>query len=257
MPDDTARWEIHRVPETGSTNADLVAQAAAGAADRTVLVAEVQRAGRGRLGRTWVAPPGTALLFSVLLRPRAVPAQRLSWVGAILGLALCRAIESVTGLTPQLKWPNDVLVGGRKVGGILAELAGDAVVVGAGVNVSLEAADLPRSDATSLRLAGAPAGTLDRSVLLDETLGALALLLGRWEDAHGDVDASGVRGEYLARSATLGSAVAIHLPGGGEFRGTAVDVTHDGAIVIESRTAAGVVVRRFRAGDVEHLRTTS
>lgn len=243
-------WAISHVDETGSTNADLARQATLGAPDRTVLVADVQRAGRGRIGRSWVAPPGTALLFSVLLRPHRIPPQRVGWVGAILGLAVTEAIGETTGLAADLKWPNDVLIDGRKVAGILAELAGGAVVVGAGINVTLTAADLPRPDATSLSLSGAAADRCDRDDLLKAILRHLDPLLDAWQGAGGDIDASGLRAAYLARSATVGMHVNVHLPDGGHVMGTAIDVATDGAVVID----VGGIERRFAAGDVEHLR---
>ncbi|MBN9609167.1 MAG: biotin--[acetyl-CoA-carboxylase] ligase [Actinobacteria bacterium 69-20] len=248
-----ATWIVTHVDETGSTNADLVAQAALGAPDHTVLVADVQRAGRGRLGRSWVAPPGTALLFSVLLRPRAVPPQRLGWIGAILGMAICTAIETATGLKADLKWPNDVLIGGRKVAGILAELGSDALVIGAGINVTLDAADLPRPDATSLQLAGAAAYSCDRAALLGAVLGNLDGLLARWEAAEGDIDRSGLRAEYLARSATVGRRVTVHLPDGRTVTGIATDIATTGAIVVDADGRP----QSFTAGDVQHLRTSS
>lgn len=245
-------WSVTHVAETGSTNADLVARVAGDAPDRTVLVADVQHAGRGRLGRRWVAPHGTALLFSVLLRPRGIAPERLGWIGAILALAVAAGIGETTGLAADLKWPNDVLIGGRKIAGVLAERAGDAVVVGAGINVTVAEADLPRLDATSLSLCGAPAGSRDRDALLHAILRRLDPLLGTWQAADGDIDRSGVRELYLARSATVGRRVAVHLPDGRIVTGTAVDVDAGGAIVVDT---AGTR-RRFTAGDVRHLRAT-
>src|SRR5690348_13575860 len=150
---------------TGSTNADLLARAAGGEPEGTVLAAEQQSAGRGRLGRTWVSPPRAAVTFSVLLRPAAVPRARLGWLPLLAGVAVADAVRVVAAVDAQLKWPNDVLAGPGKVGGILAEAAGDAVVVGIGVNVSTEPAELPPPGpgalaATSLRLEGA--ASLDR-----------------------------------------------------------------------------------------------
>lgn len=244
-------WAVQHVEATGSTNGDLARLAARGGAHGTVLVADVQLAGRGRLGRTWVAPPGDALLFSVLLRPDGVPVSRRGWIGGLLGLAAVGALAETTGVRAALKWPNDVLVDGRKVAGILAELAGDALVVGMGLNVTVPRAALPRPDATSLLLAGAPREALDRDALLGAVLERLGPLVARWQAAGGDVDACGIRAEYLAGCATIGSRVAVHLPDGTRIAGTAVDVDPDGAVVID--TGAGVR-RRFVAGDVIHLR---
>lgn len=242
-------WLVRHVAETGSTNADLVRQAAAGAPHGTVLVTDVQHAGRGRLGRTWVAPPGTALLLSVLLRPDAVPVPRRGWIGGILGLAAVRAIKECTGVDAVLKWPNDVLIGGDKVAGILGEIAGDALVVGMGLNVTVPREALPRADATSLSLHGAAPS---RDALLTEVLAGLGPLIARWRDARGDVDAAGLRAEYLAVCGTVGSRVAVQLPDGERVVGTAVDVDGSGAVVIDvSGTGA---LRRFVAGDVVHLR---
>jgi BirA family biotin operon repressor/biotin-[acetyl-CoA-carboxylase] ligase len=225
--------------------------AAAGVPDRTVLVAELQTAGRGRLGRTWRAPAGAALTVSVLLRPTAVAPARRGWVGGLLGLAVLAAVRQRTGLVAALKWPNDVLIGGRKVAGILAELTGSgALVAGAGLNVTLDAGELPRSDATSLLLAGARPDSLGREDLLTAVLDAFAPLLDRWETTDGDVDAAGLRAEYLAHCATVGTAVTILLPNGDRVVGTAIDVAPDGAIVIED----GTEPRPYTAGDVLHLR---
>lgn len=237
--------------QTGSTNSDLVARAADGAPHGTVLIADEQIAGRGRLGRSWAAPPGTALLMSVLLRPTSIPPARRSWVGAILGLAIVTAIEERTGMTAELKWPNDVLIQGRKVCGILAEMAGDALVVGAGINVTVAVGELPQPDATSLLLAGAGPESLDRSELAWAILRNLEALLRRWSASDGDVDVSGIRSDYLNRSATVGALVTVHLPSGDQVIGTALDVAADGSIVIDTGTG----VRRFTAGDVRHLRS--
>lgn len=242
-------WTIEYRTTTESTNADLVARAQrpGGAdVDRTVLVAEAQTGGRGRMGRSWVAPPGSALLFSVLLHPRTVPARSRGWIGAILGLAVVDGLHRAAGVEARLKWPNDVLVRGRKVAGILAELAGAALVVGCGINVTLDRSDLPRADATSLLLEGAT--HCDRGRLLTAVLAAFGPMVDQWEAAAGDMDAAGLRREYLRHSATVGRRVRIELPDGSGVSGTAVDVAPDGSLVIDSggRTAT------FAAGDVTH-----
>src|SRR5690606_9810602 len=126
------------VASTGSTNADLRAAADAGAADRTVLLAEEQTAGQGRRGRTWVSPPGAGIYLSVLLRPSGVPTQRVGSLSIVAGLALLEVARSA-GVDAVLKWPNDMLASGGKLAGVLSELVpdagGPAVVVGIGLNV--------------------------------------------------------------------------------------------------------------------------
>ncbi len=131
------------VDRTGSTNADLLARASQGAPEGLVLAAEEQSAGRGRMGRAWVSPPRAALTFSLLVRPAAVPPARHGWLSLLTGVAVASAVTAVTGIDLRLKWPNDLLAGPAKLGGILAEAAGDAIVVGVGLNVSTEPAELP------------------------------------------------------------------------------------------------------------------
>ena len=134
---------VEVLASTGSTNADLLARAADGAPEGVVLAAEEQTAGRGRLGRSWVSPPRAALTFSLLVRPDTVPAARRGWLPLLAGVSVASAVRAVTGVDARLKWPNDVLVGPAKLGGILAEAIGDAVVVGIGLNVSTEPGELP------------------------------------------------------------------------------------------------------------------
>src|SRR6202453_508616 len=130
---------VESAAQTGSTNADLLLRAQDGAAEGLVLVAEEQTAGRGRRGRAWVSPPHAALMFSLLLRPAPVPPARWGWLPLLTGVAVVTAIREVTGVSATLKWPNDVLAAAvpvpGKLAGILAEAAGDAVVVGVGLNV--------------------------------------------------------------------------------------------------------------------------
>ena len=127
--------EVRVVAETGSTNVDLLAAARVGAAEGTVLVAEAQTAGRGRLGRRWASPPRAGRTFSVLLRPLGVPAALLGWLPLLTGVAAASAVVGAAAADVALKWPNDVLAGGVKLGGILAERAGSAIVVGVGIYV--------------------------------------------------------------------------------------------------------------------------
>ena len=170
--------DIRVVSETGSTNADLLAEARAGAAEGLVLVAETQTAGRGRLGRSWSSPPRAALAFSVLLRPVAVAPAARAWLPLLTGIAVAAALRAEAGVTATLKWPNDVLVDGRKIAGILAEAHGDAVVAGVGLNVTLTRAELPVPTATSLLLENA--ACLDRERLLAAMLTELASRYTAW-----------------------------------------------------------------------------
>jgi BirA family transcriptional regulator, biotin operon repressor / biotin---[acetyl-CoA-carboxylase] ligase len=250
--------EVRVVRETGSTNADLLTAAGAGAAEGLVLVAEAQTAARGRLGRRWASPPRAGLTFSVLLRPDGVPAAQLGWLPLLAGVAATAAVRAVTGVDAVLKWPNDVLTGGAKLGGILAERSGSAVVAGIGINVWQDRADLPGDAiATSLALAAGPGqagpdGAGLRERLLAELLAGLARWYLAWRDqaSPGDADACGLRPEYARRCATLGREVTVTMPGAQPVTGTATGV--DGAGRLEVRTAAGLAV--VTAGDVVHVR---
>ena len=249
-----ALWrEIEVIEGTGSTNADLLARALGGEPEGAVLAAEEQRAGRGRMGRTWTAPPRAALTFSMLLRP-AVPPARRGWLPLLTGVAVATAVTGVTGVETRLKWPNDLLAAGAKLAGILAEASGDAVVVGIGLNVSTEPAEFPAPrpgalPATSLRAAGATA--LDREELLLATLEGFERWYRAWQQAGGDPDRSGLRPGYTRLSATIGRSVRAELPGGQVLSGPAVGVDSDGRLLVRVSPGSEVAVA---AGDVVHLR---
>ena len=252
--------EIEVVPSTGSTNADLLARALAGQGQQegVLLAAEEQTAGRGRIGRTWTSPPYAALTFSLLLHP-AVPSARRGWLPLLTGVAVAAAVTEVTGVETRLKWPNDVLAGDvpareGKLAGILAETAGDAVVVGIGLNVSTEPAELPGPGpgalpATSLRAAGATA--LSREKLLLAILARFERWYLAWRQAGGDPDRSGLRAEYTRLSATIGRPVRAELPGGQALSGLAVGVDSDGRLLVRVSPGSEVPVA---AADVVHLR---
>ena len=239
-------WRGVRVlQEAGSTNDVVAAAAREGEAEGLVVVAEEQTGGRGRLGRTWSSPPRAGLTVSMLLRPRVAPARR-GWLPLLVATALAEVLEEHSGVADvSLKWPNDVLVGGAKVAGLLAEVVGDAVVVGVGINVTTRRDELPRPDATSLRLAGARA--VDRAPLLLALLRGVGPAYLGW--AAGTEDA-GVREAYRARCGTLGQRVRVALPGDETIEGAAVDVDPHGALVV---TVDGVP-RTVSAGDVVHVR---
>jgi BirA family biotin operon repressor/biotin-[acetyl-CoA-carboxylase] ligase len=219
-----------------------------------VLVAEHQTAGRGRLGRAWEAPPRAGLTLSVLLRPGpGVPPDRWGWVPLLAGVAVSRALARTAQIDVRLKWPNDVQVDGRKLAGILAERAGDALVVGMGVNVSLTAEELPGPAATSLAAEGAR--TLDRDTLLRALLRELGRTYRGWRLGGGD-PAAGLRDAYVERCATLGRPVRVSLPGGGELLGEAVDVDAEGRLVVATPGAGGTGagLQAVASGDVVHVR---
>lgn len=246
---DDGLWTALRVePETGSTNADVAAAAAAGEPEGLVVVAEHQRAGRGRVDRGWSAPPRSGLTFSVLLRPPASTRSAWGWLPLLAGLSVATPLSRMSGLDVGLKWPNDVLVGDRKLAGVLAEVAGDAVVVGIGLNVSLRADELPVPTATSLHLEGSD--VVDREPVLRAVLRELAARYRAWVDAGGDAEASGLLRAYREACVTVGKDVTVQLPGGREVRGRAVDVDATGRLLVET----GDVVETLAAGDVVHVR---
>lgn len=224
-------WRVEVLPATGSTNAVVAKRAAEPAG--LVVVAEQQTAGRGRLDRTWVSPARAGLTFSVLLRPE-LPPERLAWVPLWGGLAVARALRERCAVDAVLKWPNDVLIGGRKVCGLLAEmpLAG-AVVLGIGLNVSTRRQELPHDAATSLALSGST--TVDRDTLLRAVLRSLDGVLR-------DASPAG----YRALCSTLGTDVRVELPAGRSVQGRAEAVDEQGRLVV-----GGVP---YGAGDVVHLR---
>lgn len=245
---------LHAVPITGSTNADLVAALSADPAGwphLSIIVTDDQRAGRGRLGRTWTAPAGAAIAVSAVVDAGALPPRSLGWIALLAGAAMARAISAQLGgeHSVRVKWPNDVLVDGRKICGILAEgVPGhERVVVGAGVNTAMDAADLPVASATSFAVLGETAH-VDR--LLDDYLQALAGLHGALVAEAGDAALSGVHAEVEALCGTLGQSVRVRLPGDEELIGEAVRLGSDGELVV--RTAAGET--SVVAGDVVHVR---
>lgn len=217
--------------ELPSTNAALM-----GGRTGAVLIAESQLAGRGRLDRSWVTPPRAGLTFSVCLAPRQPPSA-WSWLPLITGLALTDVIAAST-----LKWPNDLLLGGRKVAGILAQASGTSVVIGIGLNVSTRRDELPVDTATSLELEGQHR---DRTELLSDILRALGARYLAWDGA-----AELPMDDYRDRCATIGQDVRLHELDGTVRDGRAVDVDELGRLVVVIDGAA----EHITAGDIEHVR---
>ena len=239
----------------GSTNDELTRRAVddpSGWPDGSVVVTLDQTAGRVRRGRVWVAPPGRTLAVSVLCAPVAVDLDP-GWLPLMAGLAL---VETLRGVVPApadvtLKWPNDVHVDGRKVSGILGEAAAPGrYALGTGLNLTLEADELPTGTSTSLRLAGVADPDVDG--ILATFLTAFGARRAAWERAGGDARAAGLVAELTRTCATIGRDVRVELPGGGELLGRATGVDEHGRLTVESAgDPAGTSVA---AGDVTHLR---
>jgi BirA family biotin operon repressor/biotin-[acetyl-CoA-carboxylase] ligase len=255
---------LHLLDETTSTNAVAFNLAQAGAPHGAVVLAEAQSAGRGRHGRQWYSPPGSNLYCSILLRP-SVPGEFrtlwFSWMPLLSALAAARAVQVVAGLRPALKWPNDILLGSRKVGGVLCESSGLGtpplvIVVGIGLNVNISPEAFPenlRLQATSIAYeAGQP---FDRSAILGALLSELevryeTLASGRFAD---------LQQEYLLRCSTTGAQVRVSFASGETLEGRADSIGPDGALRIiphpsEAHPTGSII--EVRTGDVLHVRPT-
>lgn len=235
------------VEEIGSTNDAVMAAGRSGAPEGLAVLADRQTAGRGRRGRVWASPPGVGLYTSILLRPEQPPDQ-VPLLTLVVGLAVAEAIQEVAGLAPLLKWPNDLLVDGRKVAGILTEMTSvDARVsylaVGIGINVNHGARDLPEDllpVATSLHLASG------RTTPRGDLAAALYNSLDRWYRVFREGQTGIILAQGRQRSATLGQSVDV-LAGEERWRGLAVDLDADGALLVQEEAGG---VRRVLAGDV-------
>lgn len=248
---------IEVVAATASTNTDLLRRAREGAPEGTVLAAEHQTAGRGRLDRSFHTAERAALTFSLLVRPN-VPAGRHGWLPLLMGVAVAAAIEETTGLRTGLKWPNDVLTaseeGERKLVGILAEATasgtGTAIVIGTGMNISQSRAELPVPTATSLAAEGV--ADTDRTPLLKAILRGFEQRYRTWGADGGDAVAGGLAQEYRGRCTTLGRRVRVHLPGDKQVAGSAAGVDTAGRLLLRGDDGARTVLS---SGDVVHVRS--
>lgn len=234
-----------------STNAELVALAREeDLPGYTTLVTDDQTAGRGRLDRSWVAPAGTALAISVLVVPRLatgpLPLDRYGWLAIAAGVAMTETVgRMLPAASVRFKWPNDVLVGGRKVCGVLAELlpAREAVVIGAGLNLGMTSQQLPVSTATSVAVEG---GDPDPDTALAGYLAHLQRLIEAYLAHGGDAEASGLAARARQLCVTLGREVRVELPDGRVLEGVATQLDADGRLVVDGESVA--------AGDVTHAR---
>lgn len=233
-------WAVRERDSTGSTNADLAAWIRDGVQAPAAVVAWHQVSGRGRLDRTWTAPPGTSAALSILVDLGQVTADRVPLLGLAAGLGVHAAIDAA-GVTSAVKWPNDVLVDGLKVCGILAERIGDRAVLGIGVNL-LQTRDQLLDTATSLAMAGV---TVTPEAFVVAVIESVDAELARWRSGDPrQLD------DYRAACASIGSLLEVHLPGGELLTGVGADVDRQGRIVVRS----GTTTRAFAVGDVVHLR---
>ncbi|GAA4899013.1 biotin--[acetyl-CoA-carboxylase] ligase [Tessaracoccus lubricantis] len=237
---------VEVVDTTGSTNADLSQRAHAGEGEGAALVSMEQTAGRGRLDRQWVSPHGASISLSVLLKPRP-EFQHWGWLSLLAGMAVSAAIADCAPEPSRvtLKWPNDVLIGGRKVCGILSERVeqpdGARAVVGMGINVTLTRDQLPVPNATSLALEDIPT---DQSRLVAGVLNHFARYYTAWQ-LRGSL-----REEYEARCSSIGAQLRVVVDGERTVEGTGRGVDVFGRLQVA--TADGV--QTFAVGDVVHAR---
>jgi BirA family biotin operon repressor/biotin-[acetyl-CoA-carboxylase] ligase len=242
---------LHAFDSLPSTNAEAWARAQAGAGHGEIVIAEHQTHGKGRRGRSWSSPRGLDLAFSAILRPD-VPPARAAEVTLLAAVALAQTLDEA-GAEAAIKWPNDVQLRGKKVGGILTELSADTervhfLVLGMGVNLNAGPEDLPPEVAelaTSLRLA--------RGQRVPRALFTAALWtrLEAWLDRWTDEGFGPVRAAWRERASTLGQQVVVRGEGA-ELTGVAEDIDDSGALLVRCEGT----LRRVLAGDVEHLRTT-
>ena len=230
-------WRVSVVELTGSTQSDLVTLARAGTAEAgDVIVANYQSSGRGRLTRSFDAPAGSALLFSLYIKPQR-SVEDWGYIPLIAGASVARVLSAFEA---KLKWPNDVLIKDKKVAGLIAEVSENGIVIGIGINVAMNVQQLPVATATSLLIEGAR--TVTRNQLLVEILNAFEESFFDWDNGS-----DAICGEYLELSATIGREVRVEYPDGEYESGLAVSISSRGELVL----ASGVHVQ---AGDIVHLR---
>ncbi len=235
---------IEVVASTGSTNADVAAWALAGEPAGRVLIAGEQTAGRGRLARSWVSPFGSSLSISMLLKPEPEFPQ-WGWLSLLTGLAVTSALAEIAPnpTAVQLKWPNDVLIEGKKVCGILSERVehptGARAVVGVGLNVELSHEDLPVPTATSLSLEGFP---VDRDRIVAGLLRHMERYYNLWQEAGALVE------EYRDRCSSVGAQLTVTVAPDVVVTGRGHGVDEFGRLQVVTKTG----LQTFAVGDVVH-----
>ncbi len=232
-------WRVSVVDLTASTQSDLAELVNASVAKSgEVIAAEFQSNGRGRLDRTFEAPPQSALLFSFYIAPKRAVSD-WGFISFLAALAMREVITDQLAEKVNLKWPNDILIGDKKVAGLLAQQIGEGVIVGIGLNVAMSTDDLPVPTATSLLLADS--NLLDRNLILSAFLNHFENLFKEW-DSGGDF-----LEKYRQACSTLGRQVRVEVLGRDSIEGEAVSITAQGVLILKDGTEVNV-------GDVVHLR---
>ena len=233
----TQYWRVSVVELTASTQSDLVARVRAGDARAgDVIAAEYQSGGRGRLKRTFDAPKSSALLFSIYIEPQR-NRDDWGWIPLIAGVSVAQILSQFNA---QVKWPNDILIDNKKVAGLITEVIGNGVVIGIGINVAMEPAELPVPTATSLFIEGAQ--SLTRNQLLPDLLKIFETNFMNWDSGRDEIKAT-----YSQMSATVGRKVRVEYPNGQIESAIAVSISDQGELVLD--TGAHV-----QAADIVHLR---
>ena len=247
---------LHILTETPSTNTLGLTLAESGEPHGTVILAEHQTAGKGRLGRSWVSPPNKNIYCSVILRDSRLQ-QHATWVPLVTGLALSEAIQTEQSITPSLKWPNDLLIGNKKLGGILCESTSrgnspGVLIVGFGINVNTRQDEFPTNlQATTTSLFQESGQTGNRNTLL----ACMFNQLERWYDQldSGNIDV--VHSAYAAVCSTLGLHVRCILTGTREIEGRATAIGKDGSLQVIPFEQGAKKPIEVRSADVIHIRT--
>ena len=233
----TQYWRVSVVDVTTSTQTALVTRAIAGKVKPgDVITANFQRAGRGRMSRTFEAPKNSALLFSFYLKPQRKK-EDWGWISLIAGTSVAQVLKKYSA---TVKWPNDILIKEKKVSGLICEFNGEGVVVGIGINVGMTIDELPVPTATSLAIQGAT--NIDRNHLLADVLNEFESIFTHW-----DLGDDSITGLYTSLCSTLGTKVQIHYPNDLIEKGIATGISARGELILDSGT-------HVQAGDVVHLR---
>ncbi len=230
-------WRVSVVELTASTQSDLIELVTQGRAQAgDVIVADFQSSGRGRLTRTFEAPPGSALLFSFYIKPSR-DSSDWGWIPLIAGVSVAQTLSEVNA---RVKWPNDILINEKKISGLIAQIADDGIVIGIGINVGMQVNELPIPQATSLAIESSL--SISRNKLLTNLLATFEKNFTQWDQGSDEIWAV-----YAGMSATLGQSVEVHYPDGRVHGGTAVSISASGELIL----ADGVHVL---AADIIHLR---